>query len=246
MDDDLAKKLRYLHLPGLLEHWDEYLALAQKKGYSPVRLLMHILGEECKIKLENARQRRLKRARIPELLVMETYPFHKQPRLNKKRILSLYDAFQYMEKRQNMVWVGPTGCGKPGLATSFLSQAIDRGYTGRYILFPELIGELYASVADHSEDKVIRRYVAYDCLLIDELGYVEVEPVQVGLFFTLMQKRHREKSTFITSNFGFDDWRSVLKNDHLTAALVDRLTENSHVINMRKCESIRPKLKEES
>jgi DNA replication protein DnaC len=245
MDDALAKKLRHLRLYGLLEHWDEYLTLGRKKRYSPVRLMTHIVEEEYKIKRGNAHQRRLKLARIPEYLVIETYPFHKQPKLNKKRILALYDAFEYMEKNQNMIWVGPTGCGKTGLATSFLIQAIDRGYTGRYVLFPELVEELYASVADHSEAKVIKRYLSYDCLLIDELGYVDIEPVQVGLFFTLMHKRHRRKPTFITSNFGFDDWRSFLKNAHLTAALIDRLTENSYVINMTKCRSIRPKRKEE-
>ena len=134
-------------------------------------------------------------------------------------------------------------CHCRGLNTSFLIQAIHRGYTGRYILFPELVGELYQSVADHTEGKVIKRYWSYDCLLIDEVGYVEVEAVQVGLFFTLMHKRHRKKPTFITSNLGFSEWRSFLKNDHLTAALVDRLTENSHVINMKNCDSLRPKLK---
>jgi DNA replication protein DnaC len=57
-----------------------------------------------------------------------------------------------------------------------------------------------------------------------------------------MQKRQKKKSTLITSNLGFADWKSFLKNDHLTAALIDRLTENSHVINMKKCVGIRPKL----
>jgi DNA replication protein DnaC len=88
----------------------------------------------------------------------------------------------------------------------------------------------------------MKKFVSYDCLLIDEIGYVEVEPVQVGLFFTLMHKRHKQKSTLITSNLGFSRWTSFLKNDHLTAALIDRLTENSHVINMKNCFSLRPKL----
>ncbi len=110
------------------------------------------------------------------------------------------------------------------------------------MLFAELIHELYRSVADHSEQKVLKRYLSCDCLLIDEIGYVEVEPVQVGLFFTLMQKRHKNKPTLITSNLGFSEWSTLLKNDHLTAALVDRLTENSHVINMKGCASLRAKL----
>jgi len=242
MDKGLIETLSYLRLRNLLSRWDEYVALAQKGQRSFVHLLRHVLEEEAKAKRENARQQRLKRARIPEPLVLETFPFEKQPKLNKKKILSLYDAFGYMERNENIIWVGPTGCGKTGLATGFLIQAIERGYTGRYVLFQELVGELYASVADHSEEKVIKRYLSYDCLLIDEVGYVEVEPVQVGLFFTLMHKRHRRRPTLITSNLGFSEWRSFLKNDHLTAALIDRLTEQSHVINMKSCVSLRPKL----
>jgi len=245
MDDETTKMLRYLRLSGLLAHWDEYLALAQKQGFSQVRLLKYILEQECKTRTDNARRLRLQHARIPDPYVMETFPFDRQPKLDKKKLLSLYDAFDYVAKNQNIIWMGPTGCGKTGLATSFLMQAIARGHTGRYILFPDLIAELFTSVADHSEPKVIKRYLSYDCLLIDELDYVEVEPVQVGLFFTLMHKRHKRKPTLITSNLGFSEWRSFLKNDRLTAALIDRLTENSHVINMKNCISLRPKLSPE-
>ena len=101
---------------------------------------------------------------------------------------------------------------------------------------------LYQSIGDHSETKVIKTFASYDCLLIDELGYVEVESAQVGLFFTLLHKRHKKKTTLITSNLGFSQWTSFLNNPQLTAALIDRLTENSHVINMKECVSLRPKL----
>jgi len=245
MDDETAKALKYLRLQGLLAHWDEYLALAQKQHFSPVRLLQYVLEQECKTKVEHARQRRLQRARIPEPFVIETYPFERQPKLDKKKVLSVYDAFDYMAKSQNILWMGPPGCGKTGLATSFLTQAIHRGYTGRYVLFPELITDFLRSVADHSEEKAIKHYLSYDCLLVDELDYIEVEPVQVGLFFTLMHKRHKKLPTLITSNLGFSEWPSFLKNERLTAALIDRLTENSHVINMKNCISLRPKLSQE-
>jgi DNA replication protein DnaC len=246
MNDETTKVLKYLRLRGLLDHWDEYLALARKQGLSHVRLLEYVLEQEWQIKIENARQLRMRRARIPEPYVMETFPFDMQPKLDKKKMLSLYDTFDFLANKQNIIWMGPTGCGKTGLATSFLTQAIHRGFTGRFILFPELVAELYRAVADHSEQKVIRRFVAYDGLLIDELDYVEVEPVQVGLFFTLMHKRHRKKPTLITSNTGFSEWKSFLKNDRLTAALIDRLTESSYVINMKNCVSLRPKLSQES
>ena len=242
MDEALIKMLKYIRLPGLLSNWDHYLKIAQKGKFSHARLLTYVIEEEYKIKKENSRKHRINRAKIPEQLVMETFPFHKQPKLNKKKLLGIYDAFDYMEKNQNIIWIGPTGTGKTGLATAFLLQAINKGYNGRFILFPELIEVLYQSVADHSEAKLIKTFASYDILLIDELGYVEVEPVQVGLFFTLMNKRHKKKATLITSNIGFVQWESFLKNEQLTAALIDRLTENSHVINMKNCVSLRPKL----
>ena len=187
---------------------------------------------------------RINRARIPEKFVMETFPFNRQPKLNKKIIVGMYDAFDYMSKYRNIIFIGPTGVGKTGLATAFLNHAINNGYNGLFITFPDLVERLYQSVADHSESKIIKKFVAYDCLLIDELGYVEVEPVQVGLFFTLMHKRHKRKTTLITSNLGFGQWSSFLKNNHLTAALIDRLTENSHVTNMKNCVSLRTRLDE--
>jgi DNA replication protein DnaC len=243
MNEQLAEILKYLRLGNLLKHWDEVLALARKRRFSHPRLLSYVVEEEYKVRKQTACEFRLKRARIPEVLLMETFPFQKQPKIEKKKILSIYESFEYMSQTQNIIWVGPTGCGKTGLATGFLIDAIHRGHRGRFVSFPELVSELYGSVADHSQDKVLKRYLQYDCLLIDELGYVELEPAQVGLFFTLMQKRHRKKPTLITSNLGFDEWRSFLKNDHLTAALIDRLTENSYVINMKNCVSLRPKLK---
>jgi DNA replication protein DnaC len=246
MNDQLAAQLKYLNLGGLLAHWDEYLKLAADQHWSDGRLLTHLVEEEYRIKRARLRQRRLQTARLPELWVIETYPFDRQPKLNQKKLMAIYDSLNYMRHSQNIIWLGGTGVGKTGLATSFLTHAIDQGYSGRYVLFTELLTRFYESVADHSEAKVLKKYFSYDCLLIDELGYVDVEPVQVGLFFTLMQRRHKKKPTLITSNLGFADWGSFLKNPHLTAALIDRLTENSHVVHMRECKTLRGPLDSES
>lgn len=246
MNEELAGKLKYLRLGGLLAHWEDYLKLAGEQRFSHGRLLTHVLEEEYRLKQDKARQLRLQRARLPEPWVIETFPFDQQPKLNKKRIMALYDSLSFMTQKQNLIWLGGTGCGKTGLATSFLIHAVHHGYSARYVLFADLVAQFYQSVADHSEAHVLKKYLAYDCLLIDEIGYVEVEPVQVGLFFTLMHRRHKKKPTLITSNLGFSDWGSFLKNAHLTAALIDRLTENSHVINMKQCVSLRPKLPSEA
>jgi DNA replication protein DnaC len=242
MDDALRTILKHLRLGHLLAHWDELLAEAVRGRFSHERLLKRVLEAEYRAKSDNARLLRRKRANIPELWEIETYPFDRQPNLNRNRLMALYDSFDYMTKKQNILWMGKPGCGKTGLATSFLLQAIDRGYRGYFVSFPELVGELYASVADHSQAKVLRKYRSYDCLLIDEVGYVEIEPVQVGLFFTLVQKRHKAKTTLITTNLGYSDWGSFLKNAHLTAALIDRLTETTHTFNMKNCRGLRGKM----
>ena len=242
MDQDLLKMLKYLKLSGLITNFDSFLEMAKTGNISHIRWLNEIIEQEYQLKQENARKRRISRAKIPESWLLQTFPFTRQPKLNRKKVIQLYDAFDYVEQARNILFFGPTGVGKTGLATAFLIQAIDRGYNGRFILFPELVESLYKSVADHSEEKLIKTFSNFDCLLIDELGYIELEPVQVGLFFTLMQKRHKRKTTLITSNLGFERWPSFLKNDHLTAALIDRLTEVSHIINLKNCVSLRPRL----
>lgn len=242
MDQDLLMMLKYLRLSGLASQFDHFLEKAETEDISHVRWLRQIIEEEYRLKQENARKRRLSLSRIPEMWTFQTFPFVRQPKVDKKKVTHLYDAFDYITHARNIIFFGPTGVGKTGLATAFLIQAIDRGYNGRFILFPELVELLYKSVADHSEEKLIKTFAAYDCLLIDELGYVELEPIQVGLFFTLMQKRHKKKPSLITSNLGFEQWTSFLKNDHLSAALIDRLTEVSHIVNMKNCFSLRPKL----
>ena len=208
IDDELLAMLKYLRLGRLLANWDETLEEARKGRYSPERLLKRVVEQEYLTKRENARVLRRHRSNIPEMLEMETFPFKKQPKLDRKRVISLYDNFDYMTKQRGVVWMGPTGCGKTGLATSFLVQAIERGYRGYFITFPELIQELFQSLADRCVRKVMRRYLSYDCLVIDEVGYVEVEPAQVGQFFTMMHKRHRCKTTIFTSNLGFREWGS--------------------------------------
>jgi DNA replication protein DnaC len=245
MNDTLAQQLKYLRLPGLLTRWEEHLKAAAQSNLSHARLLTRVIEEEYRLKCEAARQQRLKVAKIPEQRVMDTFPFERQPKLNKKKVLALYDSMAFLRDKQNIIWMGGTGCGKTGLATSFLIQAIHQGARGRYVLFADLLYELHRSQADRSQNRVIRRYLQYDLLLIDEIGYVEAEAAQVGLFFTLLQKRHKQRSTLITSNLGFSEWASFLKNPHLTAALIDRLTESSHLFNMKECVTLRTKMSTE-
>ena len=131
MDEDIERKIRLLRMSGLLANWDEYLRLAREGSWSHARLLEHVVETEYEIKKENSRKLRMKKAKMPERFVFETYPFDRQPKLSKKKLANIYDSFDYMEKKRNIVWIGPTGTGKTGLATSFLVAGDRKGLQGQ-------------------------------------------------------------------------------------------------------------------
>jgi DNA replication protein DnaC len=242
MNDELAQQLRYLRLPNLAARWSDYIHQAAETKLSHVKWLTQIIQDEYNRRKNNAAERRIKHARIPEPYTLDTYPFARQPRLNRKELLNLHDSLDYMRTARNVLFMGPTGCGKTGLATSLLVNAIHHGHTGRYVLFQNLADTLYRSVADHSEKAALHEYLRCDCLLLDEIGYIPLEPVQVGLFFSLIHQRHQlRRPTLITTNLGFSQWGSFLQNNELTSALLDRLTADSHIINMSACKSLRTK-----
>jgi len=241
MEEDLKQKLKYLRLNWLLENFDNYIKQIKDNNISYNRIVTQIISKEFEHKKELARKARLVKAKIPEYFVIETYPFSKQPKLKKKLIMNIYDSFNYMKEYQNLVFIGPTGCGKTGLATAFLIHAINNGYRGRFIDFSTLIHTLKQSKGEHTEKKVIKKYISLDILLIDEIGYDPCSKEQAAMFFEIMRSRHKRATTIITSQLGFDEWNKFLPEEHIIAALLDRLTENCTVFNMKNCVSLRQK-----
>src|SRR5208282_1424546 len=191
------KTLCPIGLKHLAQNWDELCASALKQKLSYHAFLTNILAQEYGLQQETARLVRIKKANIPELLVMQTFPFEKQPKLKKKFVLELYDSSRYLTERQELIFIGPTGCGKTGLATAFLIHAINQGYRGYFIDFRKLLELLLRSKADHTESRVIKRFQNYPILLIDECGYDPVDKEIAGLLFDVLKKRHRKYTTLI-------------------------------------------------
>jgi DNA replication protein DnaC len=233
--------LAYLELHHLRVHWEQYFKDAIAKKCSYQHLLTDIITDEYHHRFEQRRLSRVKAAKIPEQLVMESFPFDRQPHLKKKMVMELYDSRAFLNEQQVLLFIGPTGCGKTGLGTSYLVHAINNGCRGLFIDFNELVGSLYSALSDHSEKQLIKRLASIDCLLIDEVGYSSLDKTKAGLFFDLMKLRHKKRCTIITSQLGFEEWGSFINDRHLTAALLDRITENCTIFNMAKCLSIRPK-----
>ena len=178
MNEQIKEQLQTLGLKALSESWDLILTDAKKKQPSYHKFLTTIIEKEYSDKQERARLSRIKRAKIPNYYVMETFPFSKQPRLKKKIVLELYDSMQFITQKQELIFIGPTGCGKTGLGTSFLIHALNKGYKGLFIDFVDLIDQLYEAKSDHTEKKIIKRFCSYEILLIDELGYKSLEKEQ--------------------------------------------------------------------
>ena len=241
MEKNVETHLNFLGLKYLKETWNTVIKNAMKHHPSYQNFLFDIIKKEYEYKTEQRRMARIKNAKIPEKLSIDTFPFTRQPKLKKKLVLQLFDSLSYITDCKVLLFIGPTGCGKTGLATSFLMHAINNNYTGMFIDFKELVARLYQSCADNSGSTIVKRLANIDCLLIDEFGYATVEEQQANLFFDLMKTRHKRKCTIITSQLGFEQWPTIIKNEHLNAAIIDRITENCVVFNMKKCISLRNK-----
>ena len=233
MDNVPAKQLRYLGFHDLAENWLLVMKKATRYRPSYQKFLSELIETEYERKVEKARLARIKRSKIPEVLVMDTFPFDKQPRLKKKLVLDLYDSLQFMREHQDLIFIGPTGCGKTGLATAFLVHALNEGFRGLFVDFKDLLNTLHQSQGDYSEGRLMKRFGTYDVLLIDEMGYIAGKKEQIPLFFDLMRRRQRGRTTIITTQLGFVEWGTFLYDPHLTAALLDRITVNCAVFNMK-------------
>jgi DNA replication protein DnaC len=129
------------------------------------------------------------------------------------------------------VFIGPPGTGKSGLALGLLRQALVNGYRARFYKAQELFDELYASLADRSTSRLLRRLSHYDLIQIDELGYLTLKPEQVNAFFKLMDMRYGRRPTLITTNLDYPDWYELFQRKPLVDALLDRLQH--HCITIR-------------
>jgi IstB-like ATP binding protein len=147
--DELQQLLKNLHLRRMAESLPEELQRAEKEGLAYTDLLLRLARAQWHHRQETALEWRIRQARLPERWTLETFPFKDQPGVNKRQIMSLAEL-DFIATATNIVFIGPTGVGKSGLATGLLLKALQNGHRALFIKAQDLFDDLYASLADRS------------------------------------------------------------------------------------------------
>ena len=150
----------------------------------------------------------------------------------KRKQIRAFAELDFVARKENIIFVGPTGVGKSGLASGILLKAIENGYRCQFVRAQDLFDEMYASLADRSTRQLLKRLARLDVLLIDELGYLNLKPEQCNIFFKLMEERYRRRPTIITSNLEYDEWHNFLGNRPMVEALLSRLRHYCHTVRI--------------
>lgn len=231
MTEELEQLLKNLHLGKMLEITDEEIQHANEAQMPYQEFLTRLIRAQWHAKQEKTLEWRIKNAKIPERWTLETFPFKKQPGVSRRQIKTLAEL-DFVPKAENLVFIGPTGVGKTGLASSLLLKAIQNGYRGRFIRAQDLFDEMYASLADRSTRKLLHHLARIDLLVIDEMGYLNLRPEQTNIFFKLMEERYNRRATLITTNLDYDEWHQFLGNRSMVEALLSRLRHYCHTVRI--------------
>ena len=231
MTDEIAQLLKSLHLGKIAAMLDGELAAAQKKDVTHQELLARLLRAQWHHRQETALTWRIKSARLPEQWSLESFPFKRQPGVSAKQIRA-FAELEFVGKAENIVFIGPTGVGKTGLATGLLLKALQNGHRALFLRAQDLFDEMYASLADRSSRKLLNRLARVDVLAIDEMGYLNLRPEQTNIFFKLMEERYCQHATIITTNLDYPEWGNFLGNKALVDALLSRLRHRCHTVRI--------------
>lgn len=231
MTEELEQLLKNLRMKRALEVYAEQHRAAEKDDISYAEFLTGLLRAEWHHRQEKAIKARIGRAHLPELWTLETFPYAKQPGVNRRQIRT-FAELDFVPKAENIVFIGKTGVGKTGLASGLLLKALENGYRGQFIRAQDLFDEMYASLADRSSRKLLNRLVKLDILVVDELGYLNLRPEQCNIFFKLMEERYRHRPTIITTNLSYDEWPNFLGKPQMVEALLGRMRHFCHTVNI--------------
>ncbi|MBI5546016.1 MAG: ATP-binding protein [Deltaproteobacteria bacterium] len=230
-DDELVQRLRraleILGLKHTLAQLDEHLAWATTQRPAYAALLEHVLGEEANTRLAQRIERRLDTCGLRERKTLEAFDFDFQPDLDKALIQQLA-LLDFVRRKEDLVFTGDPGTGKSHIFQALVVRACEQGMSVRYARGVDLLDDLYAGLADGTYRQRLKHWTRPELLVIDDVGLGQVrkrddEPTAAHTLFNLLDSRHGQASTAITSNIPLSAWGRYLGDTTLAGAILDRL-----------------------
>jgi DNA replication protein DnaC len=225
----LEHYLKQLRLPTVLRDYVALAAVCSKERADYPTYLQRLLERELLDRERRAAERRVKAARFPVLKTLDGFDFTAQPSINQALIRELMSG-EYLERRENVLFLGNSGTGKTHLACALGFAACGQGRRVRFFTTSALVSLLLESREERHLQRFLGQLQQQELLILDELGYVPFSKAGAELLFEVVSRAYERTSLIVTSNLPFESWTEVLGNERLTGALLDRLTHRVQII----------------
>jgi DNA replication protein DnaC len=227
----LAHHLKTLKLPTFLREHEKLARQCAAEGLDHVQFLARLVELELIDRERRMIERRVKAAKFPATKSLDSFDFKAIPKLNKMQVLELARG-EWIDRRENVIALGPSGTGKTHVALGLGLAACQKGMPVSFITAAALVNELMEARDERRLLRFQKQLAAVKLLIIDELGFVPLSKTGAELLFEMISQRYERGATLITSNLPFDEWTQTFGSERLTGALLDRLTHHVNILEM--------------
>lgn len=211
---------------------DARLEAAAHSELTYLSFLGGLLDVEKAERKRRSEETRMKLSRLPHRKTIDEFDFNFQPSVDMRQIKEL-STLAFVARSENVVFLGPPGVGKTHLAVGLAVQALRSGLTVYFVSLSQLIADLKKSMMLGRLDRRWRVYTRPDILIVDEVGYAQLDRESAELMFQLVCSRYEKGSIVLTSNKYFSDWGELMSDTVIATATLDRLLHHAYVINIR-------------
>ena len=223
----LEHRLKMLKLPTFLREYEKVARQSAHEGLDHVQFLSRLVELELIDRERRLVERRIKAAKFPTVKSLDSFEFKAIPSLNKAQVLELARC-EWIERRENVIALGPSGTGKSHVAQGLGLAACQRGMSVRFVTAAALVHELMEARDERRLLRLQKQLANHRLLIIDELGFVPLSKTGAELLFELVSQRYERAAVLITSNLPFDGGPRRSARSACPGALLDRLTHHVH------------------